>query len=203
MQTWTKCRKNIHTMNSQNRILSSFQIFNLSWLQLTALKLGSGDLLQVIDISISFLMFCRWYSVVDIAKIFVYLVTFRLQFVWKCCWHILCNLFGTVVDISLQAKKEEEERERRERREQRAVDRWNNITLCSVFLDNLISVFPYFVLCICAAVGQLRKWELSSIKARHCRSDTWTTVSLASSVQTSHSTPISYKKGQSMNSDHV
>merc|ERR1719400_2086936 len=49
----------------------------------------------------------------------------------------------------LQAKKEEEERERRERREQRAVD----------------------------------------------RSDTWTTVSLASSVQTSHSTPISYKKG--------
>jgi len=49
----------------------------------------------------------------------------------------------------LQAKKEEEERERRERREQRAVD----------------------------------------------RSETWTTVSLASSVQTSHSTPISYKKG--------
>merc|ERR1719400_976914 len=49
----------------------------------------------------------------------------------------------------LQAKKEEEERERRERREQRAVD----------------------------------------------RSDTWTPVSLASSVQTSHSTPISYKKG--------
>ena len=69
-------------------------------------------------------------------------------------------MFGTVVDISLQAKKEEEERERRERREQRAVDRWNNITLHSVFLDrldNLISVFPYFVLCICAAVGQLRK----------------------------------------------
>merc|ERR1719400_244326 len=49
----------------------------------------------------------------------------------------------------LQAKKEEEERERRERREQRAVD----------------------------------------------RSETWTTVSLASSVQASHSTPISYKKG--------
>ena len=218
MQTWTKCRKNIHTMNPHNRILSSFQIFNLSCLQLTALKLGSGDLLQVIDISISFLMFCRWYSVVDIAKIFVYLVTFRLQFVWKCCWHFLCNLFENVVDIgfaiclimlltfSLQAKKEEEERERRERREQRAVDRWNNSTLYSVFLDrldNLISVFPYFVFCICAAVGQLRKWELSSIKARNCRSDTWTTVSLASSVQTSHSTPISYKKGQSMNSDHL
>ena len=160
MQTWTMCRKNIHTMNPHNRILSSFQIFNLSCLQLTALKLGSGDLLQVIDISISFLMFCRWYSVVDIAKIFVYLVTFRLQFVWKCCWHFLCNLFGTVVDISLQAKKEEEERERRERREQRAVDRWNNSTLHSVFLDrldNVISIFPYFVFCICAAVEQLRK----------------------------------------------
>merc|ERR1719400_2193939 len=49
----------------------------------------------------------------------------------------------------LQAKKEEEERERRERRRARAVD----------------------------------------------RSDTWTTVSLASSVHTSHSTPSSYKKG--------
>ena len=105
MQTWTKCRKNIHTMNPHNRILSSFQIFNLSCLQLTALKLGSGDLLQVIDISISFLMFCRWYSVVDIAKIFVYLVTFRLQFVWKCCWHFLCNLFDNVVDIFFAGQK--------------------------------------------------------------------------------------------------
>ena len=139
----------------------------------------------------------------------------KYLFIW---WHLGCNLFENVVDIgfaiclimlltfSLQAKKEEEERERRERREQRAVDRWNNSTLYSVFLDrldNLISVFPYFVFCICAAVEQLRKWELSSIKARHCRSDTWTTVSLASSVQTSHSTPISYKKGQSMNSDHI
>ena len=35
-----------------------------------------------------------------------------------------------------------------------------------------------------------------TLKVNHFRSDTWTTVSLASSVQTSHSTPISYKKGQ-------
>ena len=46
-----------------------------------------------------------------------------------------------LIQIILQAKKEEEERERRERREQRAVDRWINLDKFKLYLlQNLIQM---------------------------------------------------------------
>ena len=87
-------------------------------LQLTALKLGSGDLLQVTDhLKIEIFETVKYCGGVFEA----YAGNVGGGDICLRYCELLCRYFWWW--LLLQAKKEEEERERRERREQRAVDR--------------------------------------------------------------------------------
>ena len=72
----------------------------------------------------------------------------------------------------------------------------SNIYLTSHFLLLLLFLLLLFLLLIFLFLLLLLISLLISLLLLLPRSDTWTTVSLASSAPTSHSTPSSYKKGE-------